>query len=84
MPKAGGSDRSNNGDYGARSHNLHVQSCGSGMSVLALHRLTGPGLSWQRLAPYLPNIPLIAPDLLGFGRSPKSDVAYDLEAPAMP
>jgi len=37
--------------------------------ILAIHGLTGHGQRWQRLAGYLPEITIAAPDLLGHGRS---------------
>lgn len=38
--------------------------------VLALHGLTGHGRRWGRLAALLPEIRVVAPDLLGHGHSP--------------
>lgn len=43
---------------------------GAGFPVLALHGLTGHGRRWHRLAVDLPEHRIIAPDLLGHGRSP--------------
>jgi lipase len=50
---------------------LHVHRYGpSGpVRVLAIHGLTGHGQRWQKLADYLPEITVAAPDLLGHGRS---------------
>ncbi|HUH68240.1 MAG TPA: alpha/beta hydrolase [Mycobacterium sp.] len=50
---------------------LHVHRYGpSGpVRILAIHGLTGHGQRWQRLAGYLPEITIAAPDLLGHGRS---------------
>ena len=51
-----------------------------GPTLLLLHGLTGSSPSWMRLAPLLRGYRLTIPDLLGFGRSPKPDSAYDLDA----
>lgn len=53
---------------------------GPGPTLLLLHGLTGSSASWMRLAPLLHGYRLIIPDLLGFGRSPKPDSPYDLDA----
>ncbi|MFN0147335.1 MAG: alpha/beta fold hydrolase [Dehalococcoidia bacterium] len=53
---------------------------GPGPTLLLLHGLTGSSASWMRLAPLLPAFRLVIPDLLGFGRSPKPDSPYDLDA----
>ncbi|MFT4042298.1 MAG: alpha/beta fold hydrolase [Gordonia sp. (in: high G+C Gram-positive bacteria)] len=40
-------------------------------TVFAIHGLTGHGRRWERLArTYLPDVRVIAPDLIGHGRSP--------------
>ncbi|MGV0791583.1 alpha/beta fold hydrolase [Mycolicibacterium sp. XJ1819] len=52
---------------------LHVHRFGppAPPQVLAIHGLTGHGLRWQTLAArHLPDVGVIAPDLLGHGRSP--------------
>ena len=53
---------------------------GPGPALLLLHGLTGSSASWMRLSPLLPTFRLIIPDLLGFGRSPKPESPYDLDA----
>ncbi|MGV9825396.1 alpha/beta fold hydrolase [Gordonia sp. NPDC003429] len=52
---------------------LHTYTFGpaDGPAVLALHGLTGHGLRWADLAEnHLPQARVVAPDLLGHGRSP--------------
>ena len=48
--------------------NTHV--FGSGPAVLAIHGLTGHGRRWAALTDHLPGVRLVAPDLIGHGRSP--------------
>jgi lipase len=51
---------------------LHVHRYGpaTGIRLLAIHGLTGHGGRWETLATkYLPDVAVIAPDLLGHGRS---------------
>ncbi|MDL9936794.1 alpha/beta fold hydrolase [Gordonia sp. ABSL1-1] len=40
------------------------------VTILALHGLTGHGRRWASLADHLPGVRIVAPDLLGHGRSP--------------
>lgn len=51
---------------------------GAGPAVLFLHGLTGSGAMWEPVLDHLPSLSAVVPDLIGFGRSPKPDVAYDL------
>lgn len=54
---------------------------GAGPLTLAIHGLGASSAYWDRLAQHLPDRRLVAPDLLGFGRSPAPDDSrYDLEA----
>ncbi|MCR5979659.1 alpha/beta fold hydrolase [Gordonia jinghuaiqii] len=48
--------------------NTHV--FGSGPTVLAVHGLTGHGLRWAAMAEHLGDVRIVAPDLIGHGRSP--------------
>lgn len=55
--------------------NTHVfdgdsPSSGETPTVLAIHGLTGHGKRWGPLAGYLPGVRIVAPDLIGHGRSP--------------
>jgi lipase len=58
---------------------LHVHEFGpgAGRSLVALHGVTGSGLSFRRLAPRLQDFHLVAPDLRGHGASTK-DPPWDL------
>lgn len=51
--------------------NLHVHHYGppGPARVLAIHGVTEHGQTWEHLAGYLPEISIVAPDLLGHGRS---------------
>ena len=63
---------------------LHVYRYGTETSprVLAVHGLTGHGRRWEYLATrHLPEVPIVAPDLLGHGRSP-SRAPWTIEANA--
>jgi pimeloyl-ACP methyl ester carboxylesterase len=56
---------------------LSVQVAGDGPPLLLLHGLGGSGRYWAGIAPLLAETrTLIAPDLPGFGRSDKPDMAY--------
>jgi lipase len=60
------------GSISAVSELLHVYRYGPTESpdVLAIHGLTGHGQRWQTLATqHLPDVAVVAPDLLGHGRS---------------
>jgi lipase len=60
------------GSIAAVSEPLHVHRYGPGDApdVLAIHGLTGHGRRWQTLAAeHLPDVTVVAPDLLGHGHS---------------
>ncbi len=61
---------------------LHVaRRPGPGPAVLLLHGLTASSASWVQVIEALPGYACFAPDLLGFGQSPKPpESAYDLAA----
>ena len=60
---------------------LFHSTWGAGPLVLALHGLGASSAYWDPLAQRLPGHRLVAPDALGFGRSPAPDEArYDLDA----
>lgn len=52
-------------------HDLHVHEFGpeDGPAILAIHGVTGHGGRWRRWASRLPEAHVIAPDLIGHGRS---------------
>lgn len=60
---------------------LFHSTWGSGPLVLALHGLGASSAYWDPLAQHLPRHRFVAPDALGFGRSPAPDGSrYDLSA----
>jgi len=60
---------------------LFHSTWGAGPLVLALHGLGSSSAYWDLLAQELPRHRLVAPDALGFGRSPApGDSAYDLDS----
>jgi pimeloyl-ACP methyl ester carboxylesterase len=66
-------------DRGSESQ-LHVRRWGEGPPVLFLHGLGASSHYWDSLAARTSGYEGIAPDLLGFGRSPKPRHAtYDVE-----
>lgn len=54
----------------ARALHTHLFGPADAPTVLALHGLTGHGKRWEHLAPLLPELRVVAPDLLGHGHSP--------------
>lgn len=65
----------------APASTLFVETRGeTGTPVVLLHGLLGSGRYWESALPYIQvDHRVIIPDLLGFGRSPKPDVAYTVE-----
>ena len=60
---------------------LCTRTWGHGRPVLFLHGIGGSGRYWQPLAQVSRGYNAVAPDLLGFGRSPwPADSAYDVDA----
>jgi len=60
---------------------LFHSTWGAGPLIVAVHGLGASSAYWDRLAQHLPDRRLVAPDLLGFGRSPAPEASsYDLEA----
>ena len=53
------------------THELHVHRYGPSAppQLLAIHGLTGHGRRWEQLAAHLPGVAIVAPDLVGHGRS---------------
>ena len=49
-------------------------------TVVFLHGLGASSRYWSKLGEISHNYQAIAPDLLGFGRSPKPDIRYDADA----
>jgi pimeloyl-ACP methyl ester carboxylesterase len=50
---------------------LHVREAGAGAPLVLLHGLASSSRYWQDLRPLAEKYRVLAPDLLGFGRSPK-------------
>lgn len=51
--------------------NFHTYGPADGREVLAVHGMTGHGARWAHLAEnHLPDVRILAPDLVGHGRSP--------------
>ncbi len=60
---------------------LFHSTWGAGPLILAIHGLGASSAYWDPLGQHLPDRRLVAPDLLGFGRSPAPDSSpYDLDA----
>jgi pimeloyl-ACP methyl ester carboxylesterase len=56
---------------------LHSVMSGSGSPMVLIHGVAGSNMVWDRIAPLLdPHFRITRVDLLGYGRSPKPDVAY--------
>ncbi len=59
---------------------LLVERWGDGPSVVFLHGLGASARYWQRVREASEGYAGLAPDLLGFGRSPSpADAAYDVD-----
>jgi haloalkane dehalogenase len=56
--------------------NIHYQESGSGTAVVLLHGNPGSSHGWRGVVARLGDGRLLAPDLIGMGRSGKPDVAY--------
>jgi len=67
-------------EYDPSVHQLvALERPGSGPRVLLLHGLAASNAYWERTIPLLPpSLHVLAPDLLGFGGSPKPRASYDL------
>jgi pimeloyl-ACP methyl ester carboxylesterase len=56
---------------------LHSVTSGNGSPMVLIHGVAGSHMVWDRIAPLLePHFRITRVDLLGYGRSPKPDVAY--------
>jgi haloalkane dehalogenase len=56
--------------------NIHYEESGSGSAVVLLHGNPGSSHVWRNVLPRLGDGRLLAPDLIGMGRSGKPDVTY--------
>lgn len=65
---------------GHRPEQLHVRRWGNGgPTVVFLHGLGASSRYWSKLREISHGYNAIAPDLLGFGRSPKPNIRYDVD-----
>ncbi len=55
---------------------LHHEETGSGTPIVFLHGNPSSSHSWRHILPHVGAGRLLAPDLIGMGRSPKPDIAY--------
>ncbi|MDT5044648.1 MAG: haloalkane dehalogenase, partial [Mycobacterium sp.] len=55
---------------------IHYQDTGSGTPVVLLHGNPGSSHLWRNVIPGLGRGRLLAPDLIGMGRSGKPDLSY--------
>jgi haloalkane dehalogenase len=56
---------------------LHYEETGTGTPVVLLHGNPGSSHTWRNVMPGLGKGRLLAPDLIGMGRSGKPDISYD-------
>jgi haloalkane dehalogenase len=56
--------------------NIHYEETGSGTVLVLLHGNPGSSHVWRNVLPRLGEGRLLAPDLIGMGRSGKPDIAY--------
>ncbi|MFJ7215398.1 haloalkane dehalogenase [Amycolatopsis sp. NPDC098790] len=55
---------------------LHHEESGTGTPIVFLHGNPGSSHGWRHVLPHVGGGRLLAPDLIGMGRSPKPDIAY--------
>jgi|SRR5581483_4905319 len=55
---------------------LHVRRRGVGPPLVLIHGVAGSGLIWEQVVQRLPDLDVIAIDLLGYGHSAKPRLAY--------
>ncbi|MFJ9785997.1 haloalkane dehalogenase [Amycolatopsis sp. NPDC101161] len=55
---------------------LHHEETGTGTPIVFLHGNPGSSHGWRNVLPHVGAGRLLAPDLIGMGRSPKPDIAY--------
>ncbi len=55
---------------------LYHEETGTGTPIVLLHGNPSSSHSWRHVRPHLGDGRLLAPDLIGMGRSPKPDLAY--------
>lgn len=55
---------------------LHYEESGTGTPIVFLHGNPGSSHGWRHVLPHVGGGRLLAPDLIGMGRSAKPDIAY--------
>jgi haloalkane dehalogenase len=55
---------------------IHYEETGTGTPLVLLHGNPGSSHLWRKVLPYLDRGRLLAPDLIGMGRSGKPDISY--------
>ena len=55
---------------------LHFEESGSGTPIVFLHGNPGSSYGWRNVLPHVGGGRLLAPDLIGMGRSAKPDIEY--------
>ncbi|VVJ20879.1 haloalkane dehalogenase() [Amycolatopsis camponoti] len=55
---------------------LHYEESGTGTPIVFLHGNPGSSHGWRNILPHVGGGRLLAPDLIGMGRSAKPDIAY--------
>ncbi|WP_372666848.1 haloalkane dehalogenase [Amycolatopsis kentuckyensis] len=55
---------------------LYHEETGTGTPIVFLHGNPGSSHGWRNVLPHVGGGRLLAPDLIGMGRSPKPDIAY--------
>jgi haloalkane dehalogenase len=56
---------------------IHYEESGTGPALVLLHGNPGSSYLWRNVIPHLGGGRLLAPDLIGMGRSGKPDISYD-------
>jgi haloalkane dehalogenase len=58
---------------------LHYEESGTGTPIVFLHGNPGSSHGWRNVLPHVGGGRLLAPDLIGMGRSPKPDIPYSFD-----
>ena len=66
-------------DLKALDSAIHYQESGSGTPFVFLHGNPGSSHLWRQVLPHVGSGRLLAPDLIGMGRSGKPDIAYTFD-----
>ena len=66
-------------DLKAHDSTIHYQDSGSGAPFVFLHGNPGSSYLWRKVLPNMGQARLLAPDLIGMGRSGKPGIAYTFD-----